>query len=85
MEKFPERYASRSGNLISSCRALLIVRAARSAGCRASCCLELEVAGWSAEEFEGRAGVVVFEFIDGRPSWDELKAGAGIEGLTAGV
>lgn len=61
------------------------MRAARSEGCRASCGLEAVDAGWRAEEFEGRAGVPVFEVIGGRPSWEVLKEGAGIEGLAAGV
>lgn len=62
-----------------------MVRAARSAGRRASRGLEVVDVGCTAEELEGRAGVAMFEFVEGRPSWDELKAGAGIEGLTAGV
>lgn len=62
-----------------------MVRAARSAGRRASCGLEAVGVGCSVEELEGRAGVAMFEVIKGRPNWDELKAGAGIEGLTAGV
>jgi hypothetical protein len=62
-----------------------MVRAARSAARRASCGLEAVGVGCSAEELEGRAGVEMFEVSERRPSRDELKAGAGIEGLTAGV